>query len=428
MKIGVIGPLDSSQKIKEYLNEIDNNLEVKLYIREKLVDAPEVIIDCENECDGIIFTGCGVYESVKANYKINLPNVFVSRGNASIVKALWQVKKSNIDLNKFSIDVVDNEILSDSLYEIDFDINNVFSMPYSNDISEMDYAKWHIDLFESKKTDVMLTGLANVYNYLKSKGYPVFRLEATRPLIRVSYNELKSKYELNKAKHSQIGVEILSLVDYKESMDKYYSNMIKRCDLDKIIVEYVRDIQGSVFNFGRDEYIIFAHKGAIENDINYNKLFSLKNEIKSIGFSLAVGIGIGNTSYQAETNGYKALKRSLDSSDFDIFLIDENEFLKGPLGLDSEINYSLIASDEYTIDISKKSGLSCESISKIIAISNTRQSKIYDTKELATYLNISDRSARRILNKLVSKELARVCAKETSEGGGRPKNLVELLF
>ena len=157
-------------------------------------------------------------------------------------------------------------------------------------------------------------------------------------------------------------------------------------------------------------------------------MFSLKNKIKSIGFSLAVGIGIGNTSYQAETNGYKALKRSLDSSDFDIYLIDENKFLKGPLGLDSEINYSLIASDEYTIDISKKSGLSCESISKIIAISNTRQSKIYDTKELATHLNISDRSARRILNKLVSKELARVCAKGTSEGVGRPKNLVELLF
>ena len=86
--------------------------------------------------------------------------------------------------------------------------------------------------------------------------------------------------------------------------------MINKSKVDKIIVEYVRSIQGSIFNFGRDEYIVFSHKGAIDNEENYNKLFKLQKEVKLNGFSLGVGIGIGTTAYQAETNGYKALTSS----------------------------------------------------------------------------------------------------------------------
>ena len=428
MKVGIIGPSDSGYKIKQYINEVDKDLDVILYIREKAVEALEVIESCEDECDAIIFTGCGVAEAVKSKYDVKKPHSFVSRGGTSITKAFWEIRNANMSLERFSIDVVENEILEDILKEIEINSKEVFSLPFSNEIDEMEYAKWHIDLYRKNKIDVMLTGFANVYNELKKDGYPVFRLEATRPLIKVCYEKIKSKYALNKAQNSQIGVEILSLIDYKGSNDNYYSNMIKKSDLDKVIVEYVRSIQGSLFNFGRDEYIIFAHRGAIDDEVNYNKLFTLQKDIKNRGFSLGVGIGIGNTAYQAETNGYKALKRCLDSKDSEIYLIDENDIIRGPLGTNNELSYSLVTSDEYLMEISQKTSLSCESISKIIAISETRQSKVYDTKELADYLDISDRSARRILNKIVEADLGRVYAKETSKGGGRPKNLIEILF
>ncbi|MGL5315169.1 MAG: transcriptional regulator [Peptostreptococcaceae bacterium] len=428
MKIGIIGPSDSGHKIANYINEIDKNIETKLYMKEKVIEALEIIDDCEEECDAIIFTGCGVSSAVKSKRELKLPNAFVSRGGTSITKAFWQIKDENMSLDKFSIDVVENEILEDILKEIDINSQEVFSLPFSSDIDEMEYAKWHIKLFEENKIDVMLTGFGGVYNELKKQGYPVYRLEATRPLIKVCYETLINKYALSKAQSSQLAVEILNLANYKGDKDNYYTNMIKKSELDKIIVEYVRSIQGSLFNFGRDEYIVFAHRGAIDNEENYNKLFNLQKDIKSSGFSLGVGIGIGNTAYQAESNGYNALKRCLSSNDFEIYLIDENEVIKGPLGSDIELSYSLISSDENIINISQNTGLSCESIAKIMAINETRQSKVYDTKELADYLNISDRSARRILNKLVETEFARVYAKETSKGGGRPKNLIEVLF
>ena len=274
----------------------------------------------------------------------------------------------------------------------------------------------------------MITGFSDVYSELKKEGYPVYRLEPTIPLIKVAYKQLKSKYALNKAQYSQIAVEILSFSDNKNDIEYYYSNMIKKSDMDKFIINYVRSIQGSLFPFGRNEYIVFANKGAIYDKENYNKLLELSKDIKNIGFYLNIGLGIGTTSYQAETNARKALIKSIDSKSSHIYMVDENDTMIGPLGEEKELNYSLKVSDEKLIQISEATGLSCESIVKIMALNETRKSNIYDSKELADLLDLSERSARRILQKIISCDLGRVIAKETSHGKGRPKNLTEILF
>ncbi|MDU1412808.1 MAG: transcriptional regulator [Clostridium sp.] len=428
MRVGIIGPLDSSKKINSDLKKIDPELETNLYVRENVSSAIDVIESCEKECDAIMFTGCGVYECVKNIYDIKKPHVFISRGGTSMIKAFWEVKRDNIDLNRFSIDVVENSIIDDLLCEIDVNPKNVYSLPFSSHRTEMDYVNWHIKLFEENKIDVIFTGFGAVYSELKKRGYPAFRLQATISQVRASYEQLKTEFALTKAQYSQIAVEILNIQDEKATKENYYSNMIKQSECYKTIVEYVRNIQGSLFTFGRNEYVIFAHKGAIDNNLNYSQLIELHKNIKNLGLTIKVGIGIGVTAYQAEANAYKCLNRHVDSNDFHLFLIDENDIIKGPLGSLNEINYSIASSDKNTMDISDATGLSCESISKLIAISNTRKNNIYSSKDLADNLNISERSARRILNKLITSNYGRIYAKETSTGGGRPKNLVELLF
>ena len=88
-------------------------MEIKIYIREKVEDTLEVIDDCENECDAILFTGCAVNEYVKEHYDIKKPYDFVSRGGTSIVKALWEIKLNYDNLDNISIDVIEKEILDD---------------------------------------------------------------------------------------------------------------------------------------------------------------------------------------------------------------------------------------------------------------------------------------------------------------------------
>lgn len=262
MKLGVIGPSDSVDKIVKDLISIDNNLEIKRYISEKVIDSVDVIEECERECCAVLFTGIAIYEYVKLKHTISIPHTFVGRSGSSIAKALWEIRNNNFNLNRFSIDVVDRDTIEDMIDELELSPKALYCFPFSVDKDETEYIKWHTDLYDNKEVDVIITGFGAVYNELKKRGYPVFRLSATKPLVSVCYNKIKSKCALNKAKYSQIGVEIFCINDKRDSSDSYYSNMIKKTEIEKYIIEYVREVQGSLFPFGHNEYIVFTNKGA----------------------------------------------------------------------------------------------------------------------------------------------------------------------
>ena len=88
----------------------------------------------------------------------------------------------------------------------------------------------------------------------------------------------------------------------------------------------------------------------------------------------------------------------------------------------------MISSDPKFREISEKTGLSINSILKIIAIAEVRQSYIFDAHQLAECLNVTVRSARRIMNKIREAGYGKLYAKESTAAGGRPKALVEILF
>ena len=428
MIIGILGPLDSAIRIENNLKDIDSSLETRLYTKEKIVESVELIEQCEFECDGIILTGCGVYEEIKKKYDIKKPHSFVNRSDTSILKVFWEIRNLNKDIDKFSIDVVEDDMVKDVVEEFGINHEKIYCLPFSTDIGEDAYLNWHMDLFISGKINIMITGFMNIYNQLKDKGYPIILLKPTKSLVKVAYDEVINQFAINKAEYSQIAVEIFNFGNASNNIENYYSNMIKKTDIDKHIISYVRSINGAVFPFGRNEYIIFSNKGSVNKNSNYEKLLNLQKEIKNLGFDLNIGIGFGATAFKAEINAHKALDRGLDSGESYIYSIDEDENLTGPLGLENELSYCIIPNDKGILEISEKTGLSCETISKIMGINEIRGSNIYDSKELAGYLDLSDRSARRILQKITTAELGKVHAKESSKGAGRPKNLIEILF
>lgn len=121
-----------------------------------------------------------------------------------------------------------------------------------------------------------------------------------------------------------------------------------------------------------------------------------------MGFFFSIGIGIGVIVYQVENNVYKVLRYFIDLKEIGIYLVDEDENIRGFLVFENELNYFLMLFDEKVIEIFKKIGMSCELVVKIIVINENRKSKIYDLKELVEYLNVSERSVRCILNKIVN--------------------------
>jgi len=67
-------------------------------------------------------------------------------------------------------------------------------------------------------------------------------------------------------------------------------------------------------------------------------------------------------------------------------------------------------------------------VKELIAIAQARKSFIFDAHELAECLEVTVRSARRIMNKIMDSGYGKLHAKEMAVSGGRPKALIEILF
>lgn len=92
----------------------------------------------------------------------------------------------------------------------------------------------------------------------------------------------------------------------------------------------------------------------------------------------------------------------------------KNGALGGPLGSESAISYDLISRDDQVEQIAQETGMSGAYIARLMALIQLRGDAEFDVKELADCLNITVRSAHRIIRKLLERGYASVCGKESS--------------
>lgn len=428
MTVGVVGPSSSCSMVEKSLYEIDGSLSVKCYTREQVNTCGQVMDDCERECDVILFTGCAIEGFLRETREIKKPYTSVGRSALSLANAFFEMERQNIELDAFSIDIVEHQVIEDMLDAFHILARNIYSCSFQPGVEEQDYVDWHIRLQESGQTNVALTSMVWVYHMLCKKGYLAIYLGPTRAMVRLALERLQNAYVLKEAVYSQIAVEVLQLTNYTRSQENYYSSIISKAETEKEIVGYVELLQGAFFAFGEREYIIFSNAGVVRDKLNQQKLLRLQNSVQERGILLNIGIGTGATANKAEMNAREALRYTLKQGQQGIYWIDHASTIQGPIGKEWALKYELISSDPRILEITRKSGLSVASVQKLISVAEARQSFIFDAHELAQCLDVTVRSARRIMNRIMGAGLGRIYAKESAAGGGRPKMLVEFDF
>lgn len=428
MKIGIIGPESSCQIIEKYIAQLDPKVEVKCYPKERVNACASVTETCMEECDAILFSGCAVESFVTEEIEIRKPYISVEKSIISVAGAFLEMQKQGMELDAFSIDVVENRMVEDLLDAFQILARNIYSSSFQPGVDEEEYIQWHKKLQEEGRTNVALTAFAWVYAKLKEDGFNVIYLGPTRLMVRYALEKLKSEYALSRAEYSRLSVAILELTNHERQEENYYSNMLEKTEVEKKIVQYVKSVQGAVFEFGRKEYVIFASAGLLGEKKHQNRILKLQQDVKENGIQMNAGIGMGMTAYRAEMNARDALRYSLKRGRQEIYCINEENVLEGPIGQEQQLQYELISSDPKIQEIAARTGLSERSVLKIMAIEGARQSHVFDAHELADCLEVTVRSARRIMNKIMEAGLGKVYAKETAPSGGRPKTLIEMLF
>ena len=398
IKLAILTPKNSYENIKKCLRDIE--CEIKYIFYDNLYDLEDLYLKNAQRYDGIITSGPIGYEIIKNSVELLTPLYHFDISKGDLYKYLFNILKENpkIDFSRVYIDFISPEkkeywfqdIFKKEeepiFYQINFANKNLYETLKEN----------YTNLKKEKKIDIVLTRISNMVEFLKKENISFDFLFPSEENIKNTLLEVIKDIKILKSEKKQIIFGKLLLNEISADIEEEIHSISKNCIV-KILDKSIE--------------ILMIY----EDFINSNIALNLKKKLKMNFFS---GWGKGNNINEARYNSEKAYKKSKETNFEVVYLVSTNS--------------KIILSE---IDDEKKKNI--EIIEKLKELNITKQNsekliELFRSKEkvscasLATYLDISERTANRLLLKLEENNLAISNLIKISRG--RPKKLYQLLF
>ena len=398
IKLAILTPKNSSEKIKNSLKEI--TCEIKYIFYNNLYDLEELYLKNAQKYDGIITSGPIGYEIIKNSVDLFTPLYHFDISKGDLYKYLFNILKENpkIDFSRVYIDFISPEkkeywfkdIFKKEeepiFYQINFSNKNLYETLKNN----------YINLKKEKKIDIVLTRISNMVNFLKSEKISFDFLFPSEENIKNTVLEVIKDIKILKSEKKQIIFGKLLFDKISIDIEEEIHSISKNCII-KILDKNIE--------------ILMLY----ENFINSNIALNLKKKFRNNFLS---GWGKGNNINEARHNAEKSYIKNKETNTEVIYLVSTNSET-----ILSEINAKKKKNIEI-IEKLKKLNITKQNSEKLIELFKN-QEKV-SCANLADYLNISERTANRLLLKLEENSLA--ISNLIKINRGRPKKIYTFSF
>lgn len=431
MKLGIIGPkdlVDKSIGVGKKYEEI--NVIATPYTNEENIESS--IRKIEDEVDAFLFTGFLPYYYVKYNELTRKDIYYYPILGSALYRTLLAMKNNyDIDLSQISIDTLKEKQIIDVYEDLGMDTKNLFiNDTHLSNYKNQDYVNFHYDLYNSDRTKGAITSINSVYMELIKLGVPTLKIEPTKYTMKNIFRMISLDNKTQIAKKNQILIIMIDIAEYSLNREKLSNieKQSKRLQLHQELLDYSRIHQASVFSSAdSEEFIILITKGIFSEYTNDYENIPIVNEIKAkFSIEINVGIGMGVNALEAEENARKALELSRSNKESDGFLINQDKHVVGPIGSINKLEYVLKTENKELLDCAEKTGVSISTITRIESIMKNLQTNSITAKDIEVGLDITLRSANRIMKKLVEGEVATEVGLEQIGGRGRPRKVYEI--
>lgn len=147
--------------------------------------------------------------------------------------------------------------------------------------------------------------------------------------------------------------------------------------------------------------------------------------LEALPFSVHIGWGIGYDVVAAHQNALRAIRESERDPQKYTYLVNEGYEMVGPLCGERTLSYQ-IRSDPRVSQLARQLGIAPINLEKLISLQKRKQMAEFSTSDLVFYLDITPRSAARILRKLEQSGGAEQVRSVHINGRGRPAGVYRL--
>ncbi|HHX28158.1 MAG: hypothetical protein ACOX5Q_05415 [Bacillota bacterium] len=451
--IGVIGPPDLVDKTLQFAESFPQYRFLKLRYEDENDTVP-LFEKNRGQMDVCLFTGNWPYFKVMNHYggrDSGIPLVYVCDTSLGIYQALAKMLHDGVDTRRLSIDTATPGEARQCLSDVGLSPDALYFLPVESPMEKSEFVSFHRTLWEEGKTSAAATFLRSAYVELSGCGMPVYRCTPSLGGLKEGLVRAVLELEALKAKASQLVVGLVSTgrvpdpvsppddpdgrreegEEHRASRHRELANgQNSRAKLLKMLLEWAGPLGVSVIPQEGGRFSVFMTRGVLDEVTHGQTAFETAPRIsKACGLPVFFGFGVAPTASLSFANATLAINYAIETSQSCAFAVFEDSRVVGPLGPAAEsapshpLEFTTSTTDPSLVSMSSQSGLSVATISRVQAALRTNGSLFITTEQLATYLSISKRNARRILARLEETGLARVAGLNQAGTRGRPQKI-----
>ncbi|MFF2449900.1 hypothetical protein ACFVSW_22935 [Neobacillus sp. NPDC058068] len=432
-RVGVIGPRDAVNLILTAAADF-HQLEMTPFPYKTIEQTAIIIKENRHFVDQWFFSGQAPYHfALESGLTSSRNSSFVTLHGSRLLGAFLeaQVHEGRI-LKHLSLDTIQEEEVSAVQKSFNIESLNVNTFSYTGYIPVEEILEFHISLYESGKTEASITCVQSVYDQLRERGIPCYRVMATIPDIQGELRYIHERGQSAWYRKSQLailGIEVFYSSNIIETQNFSYESQHRELELKRILLKYVELVSGSLMEIGNGVFFIYTTRGEIELHLNYELLFELIEKVKvESKLNIRMGIGYGFTAFDAEHHVRLAFRHASNYEESVIVSVNEEKEVTECILPGHVISFQQRKwGDDWKLKF-KEANLSVTIVSKIDSLSKYYGKTIVTAQELSQWLKRTERNARRILTELEYLGLVKVTGEEQLEGRGRPRKLYKLLF
>jgi len=431
--IGIVSPEALEKEMMKALEAFPNFQPIFLHSTPSSIE-PENMTTLINKVEVLLFTEFPTYLKAKQLNNFSIPAHYVPIMGTGLYRSLFLIN-NQYDTKHFSIDTVEEKYIRRILYELDETNYVCTSYPNSSqpDCSE-EIVQFHQDNYQ-KYGSIAITGVQEIAQKLSELSIPYEWVTPTYQDLIVSLERALLATEARKHKESQIVFGIIDIDKFDKATEKYPSEhevQLFKLKFQQIMLNYTKLLDGHLINSGGEEFSFITTRGIFERETRGYKFIPLLNSIKTeLGVSISIGVGFGLTAAEAGNHARLALRQSKELGGNVCYIVREDQSVIGPVDMITDTQYEkydLSITDAELLQKAEKAGMSAAYMTKLMARVARHKKFDYTAQELADTLNITTRSAHRILLKWMDANLVDIVGEEKITYKGRPRRIYRLSF
>lgn len=430
ISIGIITARQSLDNIRLAEQNMSQNCKITYFPYDTLDELRHQYAKAAAKSDGLLFSGPFPHDYICENIgRITLPSRCIDLMDRDyyLVIARLLVRNPKLDFTRVYFDAVVEPSI----------IGNIFPpglTPYFMPRTTPEYRmilrssayqrslNQYRSMWAERKYDLFLTRFTNLADFLEKEQIPYILLKPSPETVLDHFHALICQIKESLLQNSQSACCILELPRSFQNQGNI-----------ELIEKHLSDLKFTLnpnILIRRNHFhleVTASSMAVRELTCGYTACLLSEELEKRLPFPFFAGWGVSFNAVEAYKNAMTALCACKKDQNHYTYLVTESQEMVGPLNSNRSISYSLKPHAQ-TACLAKKLGISPINLEKIMSLQKERSMYEFTSNDLVYFLEITPRSASRILSKLSDAGLAHPVRTINLNGTGRPSTVYEADF